>query len=605
MHCMLAELYNRRRSFTDAFGHAVAGNDYFLAQHIFEKINDRYDPIQFVDIIDGHLELLASDLHFADTSIFLTRCIPESTLAEFVPFLEEIIRFEESKSNTYRLANLRNRLGSLNFALGYMNLAEEQFLHSNECAKALEDHQLMVCNFQFLADCYRIRGELDKAIDTAKNALYAADKHNLNMMQTHTLEVLHRLYLAKGDVKRATGYLEEAVDISGENQFLSLWLFQDRSSLLLHQGKTEEAVEMARRACNCTPEGSVGYDVASTRLTLGEALMGNGDYDEAASCLDVAYENARNCGFLLYDIILLQIKLLTNAGQQQLLTSKVSELKETCVKYGYTWSPYYADAPADGTVEPSAGESSSVIEIKTMGNFEVLRDGHPIRISRSSSVSLLQFLIINRGVGVNKEVIIDNIFPYDSDTNHFNVALSVLRKSLEPELASGKDSKYILRHKQSYLIDTEAFKVDVYELMDVCDKITATDGELDPSLAARFNELYRGEFMADYPYEEFLENAKARISRKCMETLTFIADYYRNSSTPARGIEYYERILAIDPYDDQMYIDYIDILLSLRATHKARDIADKMIKHIEEELGSPAAATLEKLFAEHGFSYSR
>ena len=178
----------------------------------------------------------------------------------------------------------------------------------------------------------------------------------------------------------------------------------------------------------------------------------------------------------------------------------------------------------------------------------------------------------------------------------------MLRKSLEPDLASGKDSRFILRKKQTYLLNTEAFRIDADELLELCDRIMEED-KLDPELAGKFVQLYRGGFMSDHPYDDFLSGERERVDRKCMDTLMFIANYYRESSTPARSIEYYERILELDPYDDSIYIDYIDTLLSLRATHKAQDVADKMVRYIEEELGSPSTDILEKLFKEHGFKY--
>lgn len=609
LHCRLADIYTHKHAFASAFCHAVAGSDYFMAQDIFQRLGDRYDPIQFVDIIDGHLEFLASDLHFSHTSLFLTRCIPEETLIEFIPFLKELIKYEKSKSNTFRLANLQNRLGCIFFHLGYVELAEEQLLASCSYSEKLEDAALLVCNMQLLADCCLIREELDKSAEIARKALFIADNNDLNMMLIHTLEVLHRIYLKKGELKKSRRYLEEAEDLAEDGPFLSLWLLQDMSLLLLQEGKREEAEAAALRACGCVGDNSPGYDRSSTSLALGKVLLGSEKYAEAAKQLDNACRNAQNCGMVLYDILLSQLKLLTAQELTDEASSKRTEISALCRKYNYTWSPFYDTGSAIQAVSEEAlgesGEQKRTLEVRTMGTFEILNKGKPVKINRSSSISLFQFLLVNRGKGINKEVILDHVFPQDTDTNHFNVALSTLRKNLEPGLSSGKDSRYIIREKQTYLINMEEFRIDADELLSVCQRITDQNAEIDPKLFNRFNELYRGEFMVDYPYEEFLEQERESINRKCIDTMICIADYYRSSPTPARGIEYYERILAAEPYYESIYLDYMDLLLSLRTTHKARDVADKMIRYIEEELDSPVRDSIRSVFAKHGFTYKR
>lgn len=145
--------------------------------------------------------------------------------------------------------------------------------------------------------------------------------------------------------------------------------------------------------------------------------------------------------------------------------------------------------------------------------------------------------------------------------------------------------------------------LDLTELLSLCSEITSQGKSADRSLFTRFSVLYRGEFLSDYPYDDFISEERARIHRICMETLVSIADYYMNSETPELAIEYFERILKEEPFYEAAYYNYIDLLLSLRATHKAKDVSDKMIENIEKELGSPVTEQISQLFRKYGLSY--
>lgn len=115
--------------------------------------------------------------------------------------------------------------------------------------------------------------------------------------------------------------------------------------------------------------------------------------------------------------------------------------------------------------------------------------------------------------------------------------------------------------------------------------------------------MYCGEFFEDYPYETFLNIERERINRQGI-VLRHIAQSYKNSETPAKGIEYYERILEREPYSEQDYMEYIELLLTVRAYHKAGEVADKMAFHIRTELNVDVNPQLQALFEKYHVSYT-
>lgn len=605
-HCKLAAIYLARYSYIAAFSHAVAGNDYVLATKIMKLTSDRYNPIQFINVIDGHLEDISSELHFSNTSLFLTRCIPEHTLQEFIAPLKDLIRSAEHDHNDIKLANLQNRLGAIYYHLGFVEQSMELFTSSSEHAAHIGDFSLLVCNLQLLADCHLFMNEVELSLDYAKQAIFIAEKNHITIMQIHTLEVMSRIHIALANYDNAEMYLSQAMTLASDSAagdpFLALWLFIVKSRLLLKKGCTGEAIDMAQKAVDCVKEYSAGFDIAYSYLALADAYLEAENMREAERCYEIAHHHAALCGFMLYEILLRQLAFYQACGRSEAAVSKKAELADICRQYRYTWSAYYSDAPAPCVQE----ETADRLTIRTLGRFEILQGNRPITISRSSSIRLLQFLIINRSSRVHKDIIVHNIFPYEGEgsANHFNVALSVLRKSLEPGLKSGKDSKYILRDKHSYVLNAETVSIDLDELSGICAAIMKQTTVAAPSLVSRFHELYRGEFFEDYPYETFLNIERERINRQCMDVLRHIARSYKDSETPAKGIEYYERILEKEPYSEKDYLDYIELLLTVRAYHKAGEVADKMAFHIGAELNVDVSHPLRTLFEKYHVSYT-
>jgi len=271
-HCMLAELYRLRRFYIEAFYHAVAGNDYILATSIVQQISNRYNTIQFINLIDGHLEQISSDLQFSAMSLFLTRCFPEQTLSEFIPLLKELIRLEERKGNHLKLANLQNRLGVIYFSHGEIDSARKLFTASSDLAANIGDDELLVCNLQLLADCYLFSEDIDHSLECAKTALFIAEKHDLLTMRIHTLEVLSRIALRRKDLRQAKRYLEEALSLSEDESFLSLWLYTDQSALTLEEGDPKKHSFWQKRRLTVLLPG-VPVMILPWFSLLGEMLM--------------------------------------------------------------------------------------------------------------------------------------------------------------------------------------------------------------------------------------------------------------------------------------------------------------------------------------------
>lgn len=602
-HNKLTEIYMQRHSYILAFAHAVASNDYKSATKIIKLIGHRYNAMQFINVIDGHLEEISPKLLFSNTSLFLARCIPESILIEFIDPLNDAIHTAEMNQNIFLLSNLQNRLGTFYYHTGRISEAKEMFEKSYQNATEFNDYALIACNLQLIAECHICMGSYEKSLEYARQALFISERHHIVIMQVHTLEVLTRLYIALKDYGQAEFYLSQAFGLAEEEPFISFWLLTDKSTLLTEKKEYDAAIIWAKKSIDSVIEYSDGYDIALSYLTLGNAYLQSGKFRQAEWSLNIAYESCLKCGYLHYSIVKKQLELYTLMDEADRIRSKKQELSEICRKYKYEW---VMDISAEGSdsdfMEPSDQED---LKISTLGSFHIVLNGKDINIKRNSSLRILQFLIVNRKHKINKDIIIDAVFPgimYDN-ANHFNVALSVLRKALEPDLKSGKNSKYILRTKECYQLSSNGISLDIDEFDDVCNCIMNRKDVIDESLLNKLDLLYKGDFFEEYPYEPFLEIEREKINVKYIHTLKHIANFFKDKKDYLKGQDYYEKILAKEPYMEDIYFEYIDMLLASHAVFQAKNIAKKMTDCLEKELKVPVKDKINKLFEEYHFTF--
>ena len=90
---------------------------------------------------------------------------------------------------------------------------------------------------------------------------------------------------------------------------------------------------------------------------------------------------------------------------------------------------------------------------------------------------------------------------------------------------------------------------------------------------------------------------------KYIHTLKHIANFFKDKKDYLKGQDYYEKILAIEPYMEDIYFEYIDMLLASHAVFQAKNIAKKMTDCLEKELKVPVKDKINKLFEEYHFTF--
>jgi LuxR family maltose regulon positive regulatory protein len=196
---------------------------------------------------------------------------------------------------------------------------------------------------------------------------------------------------------------------------------------------------------------------------------------------------------------------------------------------------------------------------------------------------------------LTKDSILDYVFPegsIQSISNHFYVSLSALRKAFEPTLESGRKSRFFIQEDEHYTFSTRELQLDVDHFLRLVTE--QSDGRIENLRHAE--KLYRGDFFVEYPYESCLEVEREKVRSSYLNLLWELAGYYWECNDYSNSIRYYEKLLEKDPYQEQVYEDYIKRLIAARLFSNARHVSKSYHKYIEQELGIPVQENIQGLF---------
>ncbi|MCP4721856.1 MAG: hypothetical protein GY860_20540, partial [Desulfobacteraceae bacterium] len=161
-----------------------------------------------------------------------------------------------------------------------------------------------------------------------------------------------------------------------------------------------------------------------------------------------------------------------------------------------------------------------------VGDQEVAADKWKSKKART----LFKYLLAMRHKGyLDKEILMELLWPEEDpkkSAQRFHVAMAALRKTLEPSLAKGIRSSYILRSGQAYRIEIgEKGRVDI-EIFSRSVELGrhAKDPETAMGHYKKAATLYQGDFLEEDPFEDWCTNERDRYKREYLIVLKKIIE---------------------------------------------------------------------------------
>jgi DNA-binding SARP family transcriptional activator len=238
------------------------------------------------------------------------------------------------------------------------------------------------------------------------------------------------------------------------------------------------------------------------------------------------------------------------------------------------------------------------ISILTLGGLEVRRDGVRVpedAFARSKARALLACLVA-AGRPVHRDALCDALWP-DLSPRRAGAALRTtlvdLRRAVEPEVDAGsRDALVATEGDVIRLAFSDRDFLDVAELTRLAGPARGEAVEESIRRLLRANDLVRGPFLPEWPYEDWAEATRAEVDRVALTVLEELARALASSGHPDLAIPHLRRLVALEPEREGHHRALMDAYdatgeraMALRQYHACRVV-------LRRELGvEPSSAT--------------
>lgn len=603
-HRKLFSVYEETSDLFNAFAHSVAGNDFLVAAELMRTMKELYPPSHFMVLIDGWLENISPELSSANVSLFIIRCIPLEIVKDLIAMLEVNIKNMNEKTSQCLLTHLKHQLAAMYFYSGDIHKANQLCSESLAGSKKMKDQELISINLSLQSLIYSYMEKYDEALLSAQESLSYPDP-NGNFHPHHlALWILAEIKLEQNDLWKAESLLKETLKLSEQRYDSSIiYPYCSLGKLYRLMGRYDEALHWIKKAEELTLKFNVGYDLGWINKELASTYFDMKHWEETEYHLSAASNYLTHAVYLKAKVKQMQIHLWREQGKSQLAAETQQELDDICREMNYDWlAPNHMEPQPEKLLIQANASTATKLSISTLGNFTIKYRDQIITLKRKSSLRLLQYLIAHRESRLIKESIIDEIFPEGSlkaVNSQFYVALSYLRKTLEPDLKSGRDSLFIQQSGEQYFLCRKHLHLDIDEFTQLIQKKGKSASSDRISNLKRAEALYQGDYFEEYPYIPSLELERERLRMLYLSAMQELAYYHWENSDYESGMEYYERMLKKEPYQESIYEDYIKRLLGANLILHAKKVSELYLKYIEKELGIPVQNKLHAIFNQY------
>ena len=207
------------------------------------------------------------------------------------------------------------------------------------------------------------------------------------------------------------------------------------------------------------------------------------------------------------------------------------------------------------------------VAIRTLGRFEVVRDGEPIPLASwqsKKSRDALKMLIARRGRPVHRETLIDLLWPDSSvaeSGSRLSVVLSRARAALDPDWSFAQDH-YVQTSDDAVMIDLTSVDVDVERFLAFASSGLAAirQGKLSsavPTLRAAF-DLYGGDFLEEDTFEEWSMPVREEARATFLAVAMRLGDLAAARREFDESVGYYVRVLSMDAYAEDAHLGLVE-----------------------------------------------
>ncbi|MCL5046151.1 MAG: winged helix-turn-helix domain-containing protein [Actinobacteria bacterium] len=289
------------------------------------------------------------------------------------------------------------------------------------------------------------------------------------------------------------------------------------------------------------------------------------------------------------------------------------ELQKLMAQLQPASDPPVPEAPATRSRSPRVNISATRIEVRLLGDFEVLVDRTrvPERNWQTRQVKkLFKYLVLGRGRKFSREHLMEFLWP-EADPRaaaaSLRVTLSRLRQAL-PEGAGGSPP-IMTAPGIVWLNDSNAVSADVEQFVRL---VSNGQNSLEEGHSAGAKEafegaiaLYRGDLLPEDIYEDWTAAERERLQILYLDALTSLAQVYRklpgNEYGYRRARDVLRKALAVDPYREEINLDLMELYVAAGQADEALHLFLKYKELINKEFGIEPGEEILRLAEKTGY----
>ncbi|MBS1251509.1 MAG: HTH-type transcriptional regulator MalT [Anaerolineales bacterium] len=488
------------------------------------------------------------------------------------------LRHWRETENPARISETLNAMGCALYYQGAYEPARELLEEALVEARTAQYTRVEAAVLASLGDIARVADAHEKALDLYQQALDVAETISEESIVAYVLNAIGLTHCILGEYSQAQTRIAEALSLGKRvGSIYDIGLSEDALGVLFRARSNHDmAVHHFTEARNHFEKCSAKRSLAIANLHLAQVLF---DQDAASSDVLGYLEEALGLADELgYDHFLVtegrqSADLYKHAAAHQIGDGRLTHILEHLGEE--------APAPSE-VVEPepaSTPESEIVLRAQAFGQAQAWLNREPISKRQWDSVTTkeLFFYLISHPEGVRKEKILEDFWPEATPakgSSAFHSTNYRLRRALQDQdCILYKDGVYVINPEIRYWYDVEIFG-DLIE--------QAESAESDAERASLYHqaiELYKGDYLEEF-YSDWQYFPREKLQRQYFDALEHLAEYHRENEQAEEALILFERIVAEDPYKEEIHRE----IMRLYAGLSQRAAAAKHYQELKELL---------------------
>ena len=442
---------------------------------------------------------------------------------------------------------------------------------------------------------FHLTGENEAAADHIAKAGFLEATIPCKVLRIELNWLRARVAHRRGDDEDAERLLRSV--LQPDTSWARLGFVMPHLSVDLSQVVVRRDPQEARRLAEDAVRDSAGvgpYRQGEAALALG-LVTGS-----AAECLRAAEFFAQCQAVHMRALALVQAERLGRSDLHAASVEALQGLQEdglafVAAAHGVNLAPYRSEPNLGPRItallDRLRASGPAQIEIRCLGRFEVERGGVPIPQKdwpRTTARRLLQYLAVAHRP-VHREQIMDALWPdagVREAANQLRVALSALRRALEPARPPRQQSALIVTEAGTVTLARDLMQLDVDAFRQAVREAQQASHDDRRAALQRAVSLYGGDLLADSPYEEWAAGDRDRLLEDYLNVRTSLGEAEEAVGAWDRALANWQEVRARNPGAEHAYRGLMRCYLALGRTGEAASAFDACRAALED-LGVP------------------